>query len=164
MTTLRVALSAESFREAAQAVRAYKRSFPEKIDRFIRELADIGLEIAQSNFDLAREYLLDPQYELSVEKTDSGYRLCASGRDVAFIEFGAGVHYNGSESYPGTRSPGIVGIGEYGKGLGKRDFWVYRKDSLKVGTHGNPALAPMYQGSEAMRDWVLDIAREVFRD
>lgn len=63
-----------------------------------------------------------------------------SGKGAPFIEFGAGVHYNGNESYPLPRPNGIVGIGEYGQGQGKQDMWQYGHKW----THGNPAQKPLY--------------------
>lgn len=112
--------------------------------------------------------------EVTTEPTENGYRVVASGNAVAFIEFGTGVHYNADASYPIAKPSGIVGIGEYGKGQGKRDEWQYvgekgtngvlSSDNKVVTTHGNPAQMPMYHALVAMQDEVERVVREAFRD
>jgi hypothetical protein len=67
------------------------------------------------------------------------------GPGVSFLEFGAGVHFNGTGSYPIKTPPGIVGIGEYGMGQGKQDMWKYGNKW----THGNPSAKPLYFGALA---------------
>ena len=85
-------------------------------------------------------------------------------RAVFFIEFGAGVYYNGSEPYPEPRPKDIVGIGEYGHGWGKRQAWVfYDSNGEKVVTHGNPAEMPMFYAKEEVLVRLNEIAREVFQ-
>lgn len=111
---------------------------------------------------------------VSIEQTQNGYRVVASGNAVAFIEFGTGVHYNSGSSYPLPKPSGIVGIGEYGKKHGKKDKWQYigdpgtngvvSNDGRVVTTHGNPAQMPMYHALTAMQDEVERIVREAFRN
>jgi hypothetical protein len=88
----------------------------------------------------------------------------AEGKAVAFIEFGAGVYHNPSEPYPNPRPSGIVGIGEYGKGMGKRKAWGFKdeNDELVI-TRGNPAAMPMWYASEEIKNSVLKVVREVFK-
>jgi hypothetical protein len=101
--------------------------------------------------------------EVTLKIIENGYQIVAEGHAVAFIEFGAGVYYNPSEPYPNPRPDGIVGIGEYGKGYGKRQAWGFKNESDElVITHGNPAAMPMWYASEEMRNSILQIARRVF--
>jgi hypothetical protein len=98
-----------------------------------------------------------------LDEISNGYAIVADGKAVAFIEFGAGVYHNGSEPYPNPRPDGIVGIGEYGKGHGKRKAWGYldENDELVI-TRGNPAAMPMWYASEEIKSSVLKVVREVF--
>lgn len=100
---------------------------------------------------------------LTAEPTANGWQIVAEGQAVFFIEFGAGVYYNGTEPYPEPRPGGIVGIGEYGKGYGKRNAWgFYNADRELVITHGNPAAMPMFYAKEAVIAQLNEIARQVF--
>ena len=108
---------------------------------------------------------------VTLDEKGKGYSIIADGTAVAFIEFGSGVYHNSSEPYPNPRPEGVVGIGEYGKGRGKRRAWFYKGEPGTNGeiqkngvvkTRGNPAAMPMYYASEEMKRSVLQIAREVF--
>ena len=57
----------------------------------------------------------------------------------------------------------VAKIGEYGKGRGKRDTWVYIDEDGKHFTHGNPAAMPMWFATKEMEMSVERIVREVFR-
>lgn len=100
---------------------------------------------------------------LTAEPIANGWQIVAEGQAVFFIEFGAGVYYNGTEPYPEPRPEGIVGIGEYGKGFGKRKAWgFYDEDGELVITHGNPAAMPMFYAKEEVITQLNEIARQVF--
>lgn len=144
-----------------------------KCDEFCRRLAEVGLGVASVSFaDAPYDGVNDAVVML--EPIDNGYKITAFGRCVAFIEFGSGVHFNGSGSYKGDIPDGVVGIGQYGKGNGSRDYWFYKgqpgnaggvlangKDDVTI-THGNPASMPMYKATKEITQDVIDIAREVF--
>ena len=101
---------------------------------------------------------------VSVEPIENGWKIVASGQAVCFIEFGAGVYFNGAEPYPEPRPSGVVGIGEYGQGKGKRDMWgYYDSGGNLVLTHGTPAAMPMHHAGRVMEQEIDRIAREVFR-
>lgn len=129
----------------------------------------MALKLAEYGAEEARVRFAGAQYDgtndtrVTVEPVPNGYKIIASGGSVFFIEFGAGVYYNGSEPYPEPRPAGIVGIGEYGKGKGKQNAWGFYDDSGDlVVTRGNPAAMPMYHASRVMFQDVERIAREVF--
>lgn len=135
------------------------------------ELARIGMQEASVRFSTA-QYDGTNDSNVTIEKTQNGYNVVANGNAVAFIEFGAGVHYNAGSSYPIEKPSGIVGIGEYGKKQGKKDEWRYKgepgtngtpsRDGRTVKTHGNPAQMPMYHTLTAMKDEVERIVKEAF--
>ena len=174
-----VRLSSAGIQDAIRQITEYKEWLERKTAELSQALADIGLKTAQVTaagasfeyFYRARsqgakdagqkwEHLTVPaDITVSAVPTERGYRIEANGHDVCFVEFGTGVYYNGDESYPGQRPPGIVGIGEFGQGLGKNRYWNIGGG---VYTNGFPALAPMFEASYEMRGRIADIAREVF--
>lgn len=98
-----------------------------------------------------------------------GYFIRAVGESVWFLEYGAGVYYQG-EGYPGEKPEGVSPIGTYGKGHGSEDYWFFYPDGtpeLSAGgqqtenrkgvstssyiTHGNPPCAAMYFAAEYIK-------------
>jgi hypothetical protein len=155
-------LSSDSIRNAIRELKSYRDSIDAKMDKLLEELAYIGVKEASVRFTTA---IYDGVNDSSVtlEPIKDGYCIKAEGRAVAFIEFGAGVYHNPGEPYPNPRPTGIVGIGEYGKGYGKRQAWGFRDESGElIITHGTPAAMPMWYASEEMRDSIKEIFVEVF--
>lgn len=157
-----MSLSTASIDNAIKELKAFQDSLDGKKDKLLEELANIGVKEASVRFTTA---MYDGVNDSSVtlETIPDGYCIKAEGKAVAFIEFGAGVYHNPGEPYPNPRPSGIVGIGEYGKGHGKRQAWGFKDESGElVITHGNPAAMPMWYASEEMRSKILKIARGVF--
>ena len=159
---IKMSLSEESIENAIKELRAYAYSLEQKKDKLLEKLAYIGIKEASVRFTTAMYDGVNDS-SVSLEPIVGGYCIKAEGKAVAFIEFGAGVYHNPGEPYPNPRPSGVVGIGEYGKGLGKRQAWGFKDDSGElVITHGNPAAMPMWYASEEMQSNVLKIAKEVF--
>lgn len=155
-------LNTRSIENAIKELKAYRDSIDAKKYRLLEELTKIGLREASIRFTTA---MYDGVNDSSVraELTHFGYRIVAEGKAVAFIEFGSGVYHNPGEPYPNPRPDGIVGIGEYGKGFGKRQAWGYTDETGElVITHGNPAAMPMWYASEEMRNAIVKTFKEVF--
>jgi hypothetical protein len=159
---IKCTLSEDSINKAIQELKAYKQYFLKKEKELLEKLAEIGLKEASVRFTTA---MYDGTNDVSVrlDGNNNRYVIVAEGEAVAFIEFGAGVYHNTSEPYPNPRPSGIVGIGEYGKGMGKRKAWGYKNENDEVViTRGNPAAMPMWYASEEIKSSVLRIAKEVF--
>lgn len=163
-------LDTKDIDNAIRELENYKQDLLKKEKRLLEELAIIGFHDASVRFATA---IYDGVNDVSVdiEDTSNGYMIVAKGEAVAFIEFGTGVYHNTGEPYPIPRPDGVVGIGEYGKGRGKRRAWYYKGEPGTNGevssngvvkTRGNPAAMPMWYASEEIRRSVLQIAREVF--
>lgn len=160
--TITVKLNSRSIASAIKEVRAYKAWVERKTRELTKRLAQLGAKEARVRFAGA-QYDGNNDAEVSVEAIDNGYKIVAAGQSVFFIEFGAGVYYNGTEPYPEPRPPGVAGIGEYGQGKGKRKAWGFYDDGGElVITHGTPAAMPMLHASRAMQQAVEQIAKEVF--
>ena len=159
---IKMGLSASSIDNAIAQLKAYRNYIDVKTDLLLKELANIGVREASVRFTTAMYDGVNDS-SVSLETVSNGYAIVAEGHAVAFIEFGAGVYHNSGEPYPDPRPEGIVGIGEYGKGHGKRQAWGFKGESGElVITHGNPAAMPLWYASEEMRSKILKIAREVF--
>lgn len=159
--TITVKLNSKSISSAIKEIRAYKNWIERKTKALTRRLAELGAGEAKVRFAGA-QYDGDNDAEVSVESIDNGYKIVASGGSVFFIEFGAGVYYNGTEPYPEPRPAGVVGIGQYGQGKGKRKAWGFYDGEELVITHGTPAAMPMLHASRIMQQEVERIAKEVF--
>ena len=159
---IKCTLDKQDIDRAIEELKAYKREFLDKEKLLLEGLAEIGIKEASVRFTTA---MYDGVNDVSVrlDTNSNGYAIVAEGRAVAFIEFGAGVYHNTGEPYPNPRPTGIVGIGEYGKGRGKRKAWGYRNENNElVITRGNPAAMPMWYASEEIKNQVIKVAREVF--
>jgi hypothetical protein len=157
--------------KAIKELEQYKQELLRKEQRLLEELAILGFHEASVRFATA---IYDGVNDVTVTLDDSGkgFTILAEGQAVAFIEFGSGVYHNSSEPYPNPRPEGVVGIGEYGQGKGKRRAWFYKGEPGTNGelqkngvvkTRGNPATMPMWYASEEMKRSILQIAREVFQ-
>lgn len=135
----------------------------------------LGAETANVTFAGA-VYDLDAKYHRPLEQADitvsfeqdydhnGHFTIHADGKAVAFVEFGAGVYYNGN-GWDRPRPEGIVGIGEYGQGKGKQWSWgFYGEDGEAYVTCGTPEQPGMWWASKEMRYKLTEIAREVFAE
>ena len=161
-TVIKCTLDKQGIDKAIKDLKQYKAEFLEREKRLIEGLAEIGLKEASVRFTTA---MYDGTNDVSVrlDGKNNRYVIVAEGEAVAFIEFGAGVYHNTGEPYPNPRPEGIVGIGEYGKGKGKRKAWGYLDDNNEVViTRGNPAAMPIWYASEEIKSSVLRVVKEVF--
>lgn len=155
-----------SIRSAINRIETIKKRL-ERVDEYTKRLADIGVKVATEAFTSA---LSNPDFTSSVSVTaipdgNGGYVIRAEGDEVAFIEFGTGVYYNGSGSYPGDLPAGVSKIGDYGQGKGSRRAWGYYaggdKSNLVI-THGHYRSAGMYNAEKAMAEEAVSIIKEIF--
>lgn len=161
-TVIKCTLDNQEIERAIKELKQFKAKFLEKEKRLLEGLAEIGIKEASVRFTTA---MYDGTNDVSVrlDKNKNGYVIVAEGKAVAFIEFGAGVYHNTGEPYPNPRPTGIVGIGEYGEGKGKRKAWGYLDENNEVViTRGNPAAMPMWYASEEIKNSILKVVKEVF--
>ena len=159
---IKMSLNTSSIKDAIKELKAYRDAIDTKMAKLLEKLGEIGVKEASVRFTTAIYDGVNDS-SVSLEPIKDGYCIKAEGRAVAFIEFGAGVYHNPGEPYPNPRPAGIVGIGEYGKGYGKRQAWGFRDESGElVITHGTPAAMPMWYASEEMRNAILKTFKEVF--
>ena len=136
-------------------------------ERVATMLADYARTTFNSSMreDLIGESLMLADVSVFVENNDEYTLVIASGEDAVFMEFGAGVFYNGSVgSSPHPLGAGLgYTIGSYGKGNGAKQVWGFTDANGEFHlTHGTPASMPMYKAMMTVKDQLANIAWEVF--
>ena len=148
---------------------------PEKAQRIGEIVTDEIVREAKVGFNGAEYDVIVKPFSMgatspavSIEKErkdDKVTSVVAYGKEAVFVEFGAGVYFNG----PAGTSPhpwgdkGPYYIGEYGEGKGKRKVWYFYDDNGYLrATLGTPASMPLYHATEDVKQRIPEIAREVF--
>ena len=144
----------------------------EKLDRLnarLERLAQLGVKVAEDAFAMVALDTSNDPVTVTYRMEKEGFTIYARGRQVAYMEFGAGVYYNGEEPYEGERPAGIDPIGGHDTitgssvSLGIFDTWAYKDGNRTVVTHGTPACQGMYLAQEAMAREAKQIIKEIFR-
>lgn len=170
MPEITLRLNDESIAAAIRQVKVYETDLPKKAEKIRIEVAERLEALCKTGFngavydDVLSDGMKVPNVDVTT-KTDGNITLViANGKEAVFVEFGAGVYYNPDGAPHPGRGQGIVGIGEYGYGYGKRKIWGYYDDSGDLHlTHGTPASMPMYHAALEVAKMVPDIARKVFK-
>lgn len=158
--------------QVVRSIESYASQLDSKMRTFLERLAQIGISSADASF---RSAAYDGVNDVVVNSTpvwvdERTIAVQASGRAILFIEFGTGVFNPGV--HPLANELGMI-RGEYGKGHGKQESWIYigepgthgkvlDSDRNVVRTRGNNASRSMYDAAEIMRNEIKRIAREVF--
>lgn len=158
----------QSIRKAVEELRRYKDDLHIKCDKFVERLAEVGVPIINENIAIAKG-TSDKEHNIYIKvhsfDTYSEAVLVVEGKDILFIEFGAGVYYNspaGTSPHPLGKEKGYT-IGSYGQGKGKQNTWFYYEESGElVMTHGTQATMPVYKAALEIKKDMLRIASEVF--
>lgn len=158
----------DSIQRAIEQIQNYRFDLNNKCAVFVRRLAEVGIPVIDQKIssaigDSSKNH--NTYIKINSFGPYSQAVLIVEGKDLLFIEFGAGVHYNGNSGgspHPKGKEMGYT-IGSYGKGQGKNDFWFYYADSGEaVMSHGTESTMPVYKAGIEIRRQVLKIAREVF--
>lgn len=178
MRTLEATLSSKSLQKLIDELEAYRKSLDHKADVLRQRVAEMIRWSAEAGFSTALTTDIftgaePPPSDVQVNVEDDGdvTLVIASGEEAVFIEFGAGIYYNGGEGMIG-KSPHEWGeekgflIGEYGKGHGKKNVWALPGSTHDnpILTHGTPAAMPMYHGVQEVLTILEDLAKEVFNE
>lgn len=175
--SINISLSKKSIQEAIRQLQQYDNWMMQKTKQLVKELADVGIPVINANMAKASyTYGSDgirsgsdtthiAYVKLNSTETSTEAILVAHGKEIMFIEFGAGVFYNGaagSSPHPKGAVNGMV-IGSYGEGHGVQKVWgYYDDDGNLVLTHGVEAQMPVYKAEMKIIKKYLEIARRVF--
>lgn len=163
------AFSADSLRRAARKARAYQNKVEAANKELIKDLTVTGIEEAGFWLNVvANDYTpphfttYDPHVYNGGSKGDMSSSIRLRGSQVAFVEFGAGVHFNGHPNESPHPWGGELGftIGSYGMHQGLEDGWYTPWGHY---THGTPAAMPLYHASVAIKQNARELAMTRFR-
>lgn len=160
---IRMSLDPASVDAAVKELRDYQKGVKEKARRIAERLADYGLTRIQIGFAAVPYDEENREVSTSVEKRgENTFAVVAGGKDVLFLEFGAGIRYGsghplaGQFGYgPGTY-PGQTHVPEPGY------WWFTGKDGQSHYSAGNAPGMVMYMTGMDMENEVMRVAKEVF--
>ena len=165
---INIELSQKSIQSAIKQIENCRDKLIRKNREFVKRLGEVGIPVIDSNIAVAAgdsDKTHDAYIKINSFGDYAQATLIVSGKDLLFIEFGAGVHYNGavgSSPHPLGASKGYT-IGSYGKGNGSKDAWYYYSDTGEVvKSHGTQATMTVYKAGVEMRQQMLKIAKERF--
>ena len=174
-----MSLSKKSIQNAINELRNYQSELKRKTELFVKKLAEVGIPVIDENMAKAN-YIYDGKGIRSGSDTShythvqihtfgdyAQATLIVEGKELLFVEFGAGVYYNGSAGaspHPKGQEFGFL-IGSYGAGHGQQKVWGYYDDSGQlVLTHGVEATMPLFKAHEEIIQKYVKVAKEVFGD
>lgn len=169
-------LSAQSIGQAIAQLQQFAAKLNSDADTFANQLAGVGQLTASYWYSTDKDYepRTDANVAVSVQKNQNAqnsYALTATGKAVAFLEFGAGITYSGNaHPWNGKVTP-PMGPGTYpGAGHWKDPGGWYvpgtydpsKKRSIK--TLGNPPTKAMYNAFETMKQKNVyqPLAKQIF--
>lgn len=125
----------------------------EKVEEVAQRLCKVGEPIIQATHGNHARVWSEP--------TKNGYKVCAEGEDILFIEFGTGLKA-GQDAHLYDEVPGVVGEGTWSATHAKMystwGFWVFAGE-IYYYTEPHPAF---YYAYKAMVEALPQIAQEVF--
>lgn len=167
-------LSESEISRALKELAEYKQEILRKTELLREKVAERLADEARSGFSgaVVDEQILkggsaSPKYaqvDVSVDNRGSVTVVVASGEDAVWVEFGAGVYFNGSPGsspHPRGAELGMI-IGGFGKGNGKKETWGFYEDGELKLSRGTPARMPMSRAVTTVCNDIQEIAKEVF--
>ena len=152
----------KSINNALKQIEVYQREFEVKEQEFVKRLAEIGLSVARTGYQVA-DYDGEKDVVVSMNQAGTQATIVASGQTVGFVEFGTGVKYPewSGNNVDFTPPP----HGSYGKGKGKNPhgWWFTAGAGASQHTYGNMPAEAMLTARDRMIEQVTRIAREVFK-
>lgn len=172
MKVIKTDIDANSIDKAIGELESYREDFNKKLESFFKTLLEGGVQVANS-------YVASTQGDSelpTVTRTAVDSRgdiiyaeIRLIGKDVLFVEFGAGIAYNTGMEHPYAAQFGY-GIGTYpsehppNKAINP-GWWIYghNDDGSPIWSIGTEATMPMYHAAEFMRNECIQKALDVFR-
>ena len=154
-----------SIDEAIKQVKAYRKRLEQKIEELVRVLANDGVVVAKSWLGATQGDSTRAAVGLEIDSAGDIQRamITLSGEDALFVEFGAGIYYNGSD--PPHASEFGYGVGTYpGQTHAFQHGWYYYDESgYKTYSHGTEGTYPLYHAAENIRNTAIIKALSIFR-
>ena len=152
---------------------------PSKMREVVTRLANLGIpvieeKIAEASYEYDEKGIQtgsDTTHRTYVDVKSFGdtavAKLICEGKEILFIEFGAGVSANypvdaGGTAHPMGKEFGYL-IGTYGLGNGAKQVWGYYSEGGElVLTRGTKATMPMYHADQTIILMAKEVIMEVF--
>lgn len=162
-------LTEQGIAKAIAEVEQYKKEIQAKENLLRAKVAEFLRVEAQNGFNgaVVDDVIGEPRIAsvtVTANTTGNPAIVIADGQDAVWVEFGAGVHYNGavgSSPNPYGSKLGFT-IGSFGKGNGARETWGYFEEGELRLTRGTLAKMPMANAITALCNEFPKLAREVF--
>lgn len=139
----------------------YQEELIDKTRLVVEKLGYLGA--TNASLEYARAITDQNDVRVDMEWINSNtMRIRASGTQVLFIEFGAGITYG--NGHPEADKYGY-GAGTFPSNKGHWDDpsgWWYSKDGESRHTYGNPPSASMYNTARKLEQEVQRVVKEVF--
>ena len=168
MPEINVPISAKGFSDLLKRITPLTSEITAKNRLFVERLATIGIPIINAKISES-EGDSEKGHSTYISVTNEGdgvstATLYVQNRDILFIEFGAGIHYNNSKKKNEKASELGYGVGSYPnqKHAFDEHGWYYEDHGVKVHSYGTEATMPMQSASEEIISQIRRIAREVF--
>ena len=175
MKTIQIDLmDSNSIKQALAEIREIETEWKKKANNAAKEVCrEIGMQII-ANLDYipwTDEFKNTETHEIiqvkndigvwDLTETNNGCNLTVRGKDVVFVEFGAGIYYNsgGGDNPLAENVTFETGIGSYGRGQGNNKFWFVAHNLISC---GNPAYMPIYRAILAVKPEIPTIVKRVF--
>lgn len=152
----------KSINNAIKQIDEYQREFELKEQEFVRRLAEIGVSVARTGYQLA-DYDGEKDVVVSMNVDGTQATVIASGKTVGFIEFGTGVRYPEWSGDDTDYTPPEHGTYGKGKGANPRGWWFTSGAGASQHTYGNMPAEAMLTARDKMIEEVTRIAREVWK-
>lgn len=111
---IKVELSDSSIDSAIQQIEEYRKSLISKLEKLVETLAVNGVAVASASIGAMQGDSIPPTvgYEFGSDGEIVKASVFISGKDVLFVEFGAGIAYNTGAAHPKAEELGY-GVGTY---------------------------------------------------
>jgi hypothetical protein len=163
--------SEKSLLKAAKAVERYRDQVMANNAAFLSTLLSYGVREGYKHVNNVGDNYDPPDFDRVDPLMSDGNSPKASatlslvGEQAVFVEFGAGIHYNGA---PGTSSHDLglkfgYTIGSYGMGQGRNEYWFYKEDGEWKKSEGTPTAMPLFKAKVEMEQRIPSVAKEAFR-
>lgn len=166
-------LDPESCKNAVAELQEIKREWKSKADEAAKEVCrEIGQQII-ANLEMipftddvknvkTHEVIQkrEPMGVWDLRKSGNGWSVTIKGKDIVFVEFGAGAYYNHGNENPLAEGVEFeTDIGTYGRGQGLNKYWFVAHNLISCGT---PMYMPIYRAILAVKPEIPTIVRKVF--
>lgn len=159
-----VPLTRAGIKNLVDSVKDYQRWIERKTAELAERLTQYGMGYAQIEFSGAIYDGERENIDVSVRRKrgKNRYAVVAKGKEILFIEFGAGVKYG--YGHPQAAEYGM-GPGTWPKGKGHwndPNGWYIPPEKGGGHTYGNPPNMSMYRTAKELHDALERIAIDVF--